>query len=229
MAEKKFKRRLRAEIASDQRRAARAELDDLREDVRIAKARRKAARAMQSERCRIMRGKARKAIKAERAKLRAELKREADKLRADIRERCRVRRARITASGKTATAKAKARLDERRRYHRLIEGAGKRETKAKDRATRTERRQESDDAVARNLPEELRDVFRQVRRYIKGGPRKTRTESFYEWAQENPGEVLERQGDAAELEAARLIREHEKAERKAHRAAERRRLAAVPF
>ena len=63
MAEKKFKRQLRAEIARDQRRQARAELVELREDLRIAKARRTAARARAAERCRRMPTRARHAIK----------------------------------------------------------------------------------------------------------------------------------------------------------------------
>ena len=229
MAEKKFKRQLRAEIARDQRRQARAELVELREDLRIAKARRTAARARAAERCRRMRTRARNAIKRRREKVRDELKLEATKLRAEVRERCAVRRARISASGKSASLKARALLDERRRYHRLIEGVGKRTGKAPARASRAERRQESDEAVIRNLPDDLTGVFRSVRRHIKGGPRKTRTEAFWEWAHDNPGEVLERQGDAAEREAGALIREHAKAERQAHRAAERSRAAAVPF
>ena len=54
-------------------------------------------------------------------------------------------------------------------------------------------------------------MFDKVRRQIKGLERKTRTEAFLEWAEENPGEVYAMQEREAEREIKRLVREHQRA------------------
>jgi hypothetical protein len=83
----------------------------------------------------------------------------------------------------------------------------------KARSSSAERAQESDDEVTRNLPPELVGVFAKVRRQVKGGPRRTRTEAFLEWVEENPGEVYALQGAKAERDLARLLAEHERGTR----------------
>jgi hypothetical protein len=76
----------------------------------------------------------------------------------------------------------------------------------------SERRQESDDEVRSNIPADLVVVFDKVKAGIKAGPRISRTERFFHWAEENPGEVLRIQADAGERawmrELAELEREH---------------------
>jgi hypothetical protein len=92
----------------------------------------------------------------------------------------------------------------------------------KARTTKTEREAESDCAVRANLPPELVTVFNKVKRHIKGTPRKSRTEAFLEWAEENPGEVYAAQQREADRELAKLIAEE------AHHYRNRNR-EAVPF
>jgi hypothetical protein len=87
----------------------------------------------------------------------------------------------------------------------------------KARSSSAERRQESDDEVVRNLPEALVGVFHKMRKHVKGGPRRTRTEAFLEWVEENPGEVYAMQGEQAERDLAKLVAEHERATRLARR------------
>lgn len=88
------------------------------------------------------------------------------------------------------------------------------------RSTARERAQEDDDAVRSNLPPELRPVFDKVRRHIKGGPKKSRTEAFLDWAEENPEEILIVQQEAADKELKQLLkqqREHGRTVRDARR------------
>jgi hypothetical protein len=61
---------------------------------------------------------------------------------------------------------------------------------------------------------------------VKGSPRRTRTEAFLEWVEENPGEVYAMQSEQADRDLARLVAEHERAERLSRRKA---RLSEVPF
>jgi hypothetical protein len=69
---------------------------------------------------------------------------------------------------------------------------------------------------------------------IKGSARRSRTEAFLDWAEENPDAVHAVLFEQADRDVARLVREHEQAERrlrktkysKTDRAAA---LAAVPF
>jgi hypothetical protein len=58
------------------------------------------------------------------------------------------------------------------------------------RSTVRERKQEDDDSVRNNLPRELIPVFDKHRRSIKGSTRRSRTEEFLQWAEENPDEVI---------------------------------------
>lgn len=78
-----------------------------------------------------------------------------------------------------------------------------------ERSTVRERKQEDDDAVRNNLPSELIPVFEKHRRAIKGSARRSRTEAFLEWAEENPDEVLQVQ----QAEADRALHELLKQER----------------
>jgi hypothetical protein len=102
------------------------------------------------------------------------------------------------------------------------------------RSTSRERSQESDDAVRSNLPEDLVPVFDSVRKQIKGTARRTRTEAFLEWAEENPDEVVQVQQAKADRFLRELLAEqkrHVHGMRKTgrHDAELARRLADVPF
>ena len=125
-------------------------------------------------------------------------------------------------AGKTA---AKATGAEREKLSRAELAAARRQLKVERRApirrsTARERAQEDDDEVRSNLPPELRPVFDKVRRHIKGGPKKSRTEAFLDWAEENPEEILIVQQEAADKELKTLLtqqREHGRTVRDARR------------
>ncbi|HLO20161.1 MAG TPA: hypothetical protein VK192_06675, partial [Sphingomicrobium sp.] len=91
--------------------------------------------------------------------------------------------------------------------------------------TAAERRQESDDEVRSNLSEDMVPVFDKVARYIKPGPRRTRTEAFLEWAEENPDAVLEAQQLAADKYLNELLAEEARHARSLRRSQKE----AVPF
>jgi len=216
----------------DRRRAAReairarekAELARLRLELGAAKERRKRlvreARAM----CRT----GRQLLKAKLKAKREALKLEAATARKAERAACRARKAVARSSGARSVAAVKsAILAERRlqKTQRLQAGEVKRRTA-------TEARQESDEAVLRDIPAELEAVWRAHRARFRGNAHQ-RAERFLEWAEENPGEVVALQQADADREIARLIREHNAMTKKsrmrktkAEIAAE---LAAVPF
>ena len=56
-----------------------------------------------------------------------------------------------------------------------------------------------------NIPRGLVKVFDKVRRHIKGSDRKSRTEAFLEWVEENPGEVYAIQERAAEVDVRKMV------------------------
>ncbi len=91
------------------------------------------------------------------------------------------------------------------------------------RVTRRERGQESDDEVRRDLDPTMVRVFDQVKKHIKGSPRKTRTEAFLQWAEENPEEVFTLMQHDADRYLAQLLAEQREAERQMRRG------SAVPF
>jgi hypothetical protein len=136
--------------------------------------------------------------------------------------------------GAGAVGKKREALKAERRYRRELAEIEARTRKKKaaerKRTTAKERRAETDDEVRANIAAELVPVFDRVRRTIKATPRMTRTEAFLLWAERNPDQVLQAQGDVAELEARRLIAEQEKAEREIHAEARKaaRRKAARP-
>lgn len=80
--------------------------------------------------------------------------------------------------------------------------------KEKLRRTATEARQESDEAVARNIDEALLPVWRKVKRTIRADAHQSRTEAFEQWAHDNPAEVERIQWEAAERDAERLIAQY---------------------
>lgn len=75
------------------------------------------------------------------------------------------------------------------------------------RSTARERLQEDDDAVRGNLPPELRPVFDKVRRKVKATGKKSRTEAFLDWAEENPDEILIVQQEAADKELKGMLKQ----------------------
>ena len=72
---------------------------------------------------------------------------------------------------------------------------------------RHERTQEDDDAVRSNLPPELVPVFERHRRAFKGSAKRSRTEAFLEWAEENPDEILAVQQAEADKGLRNLLKQ----------------------
>lgn len=216
----------------DRRRAAReairarekAELARLKLELGAAKERRK--RLLREARSLCRRG--RETLKARIKAKREALKLEAAAARKAERGACRARKAMARASGARSVAAVKSAILAERKAHRtqrLQAGEVKRRTAR-------EARQESDDAVLRDIPAELAGVYERHRARFKGSAHQ-RAERFLEWAEENPGEVVALQQADADREVARLVREHTAMAKKsrmrktkAEIAAE---LAAIPF
>jgi hypothetical protein len=68
---------------------------------------------------------------------------------------------------------------------------------------------ESDDEVRANIPPDLIPLFEKVKRSIKGGPRRSRTEAFLEYVEAHPGEEY----GAIEDRTDALVRELERQQR----------------
>jgi hypothetical protein len=187
------KKRLAKEIESSRRTALKSRLAELSALIKAAREQRREAVKGVRMQCRVAREKLRTvcARRAQSAKLR----------------------------GTEAVAARKREADEARETDKLIRRADSRHRTGvvKARSSSAERRQESDDEVVRNLPESLVPVFSKMRKHVKGGPRRTRTEAFLEWVEENPGEVYAMQGEQAERDLAKLVAEHERATRLSRR------------
>lgn len=204
-------------------------LAQLRADLAKAKRDRvaaiaKARKLCRSERARLKQAKRqqRERIKAEREKLARESKRLTERYRRarDVaREVCGARVAYAEKHGSKAQQKAARELREYRATLRRL-----RERQREQRATAKqarERRRESDDEVRANIDPTLAHVFEARKHRVKGGPRKTRTEEFLEWAEENPEEVVAIQAQAGELAAELDIAELQRREREIQREIDR--------
>jgi len=135
---------------------------------------------------------------------------------------CSARRGEAKATGNDAVAQLKKRLHEERTFEEQMQ---RHERPRRLRSTSQERSGESDDAVRNNLAPDMVPVFNAVRKHIKGGPRKSRTEAFLQWAEENPGEVFALMQHDADRYLAQLLAEAERTQRELKRA----KLADVPF
>jgi hypothetical protein len=184
---------------------------------------------------------ARQSCKTARADLVARQRTERDGLRAqhiveriDGKTACETGKATAKRDGLELEQAAKRTVKEERIYQRRIREAGK---APKVRATKREQSQEDDDAVRSNLPGELVPVFDAVRKRIKGTARRTRTEAFLEWAEENPDEILAVQQAQAEQYLKDLVKKQRELGRNVRKADRykqtpeqlRELLAGVPF
>jgi hypothetical protein len=138
------------------------------------------------------------------------------KAREKLRNVCGARRERARREG-TEVVNSRAReIHEERNLDKLQRTAGRRSGSkgmkpiGRVRNASRERESESDDEVRRDIPPELVSVFNKVRRNIKGSDRRTRSEAFLEWAEENPGEIYAMQEQEAAREIARLVKEYQR-------------------
>lgn len=210
-----FRKRATREARQLQAQIKAQTLRELREKVRtVRKRKREGLRAVRQQ-CRAARVRLRQKIAAFKVSERQRIREEVARMRADARGRCKARIARVHELGGRAVELRRKELDQRKRLERELERV---DAKARRTNAARARRQaeESDDEVRSNLPEELVPVFNRVRRSIRPHPRRSRTETFLQWAEENPAEVVEIQILESDAKTARLIRELEEQEAAAH-------------
>lgn len=153
--------------------------------------------------CRVGRANVRARVRALRSEMVAELRDRVKRLREEQAGDCRTSEAAARVNLSKAIDQAHDELRAARSEWRSFYGRKRSSVTAK------ERRQESDDEVERNLPAELVPVFRKVRGSIKAGPRRTRTEAFLEWVENNTDDAHAIVYDAVERDVAKMVREHE--------------------
>ncbi len=189
--------------------------------------------------CRATRARVGAEAKAYRARERERINAEVREMRDKAKRACNARRARIRAMVKDEAKRERQLHDAEARRARELAGVERKRVtmlrKAETRRKARERAQESDAAVLANIDPELAPLWHKVKRQIRGGPHRSRTEAFLEWVEENPDEVWAmREAEAAKAmeklhrERERLERAKERELRRATRRAERT-LEAVPF
>lgn len=190
------KKKLRREIERARRVAFKARLVELRELIKAA---------------RVARLEAIQGVKVDCAQKRI-----------DLRQSCQTRAVIAKASGASEVARRRAKLLEEKGFEQKMRAH---ERPQRLRSTTGERRQESDDQVRTNLAPDMVPVFNAVRKHITGNLRKSRTEAFLQWAEENPGEVYDLMQHDADKYLAQLLAE----EARTTRELRRRSVAGVPF
>ena len=190
------KKRLRREIDKARREQFKARLLELRELIKQARVAR------------------REAITG--------VKQDCAQKRLDLRQSCQTRAVVAKASGASEIARRRSKLLEEKGFEQKMRDV---ERPRALRSTRGERRQESDDEVRSNLEPDMVRVFDAVRGHIKGNLRKSRTEAFLQWAEENPGEVFDLMQHDADRYLAQLLAE----EARTTRELRKRSVAGVPF
>jgi hypothetical protein len=223
------RRKLQREIAASLREKDREALAALRVKIDAAKTERRQMVRAAREACRTALLSVRERQAVERRRLTLEHQAE----RAGGRAACAAGKAEAKERGHGLEDAAKGELRDERVFQRQIRHAGKRPP---ERSTARERAQEDDDAVRNNLPPELVPVFDKHRRSFKGSPRRSRTEQFLEWAEENPDEVLAVQQAEADVALKELLRQEREVVRaqarsrpRLSRKARARQLSDVPF
>lgn len=203
-------------IDKDQRLAARQKLADLRARIKKARSIRVSSKAEAKAFCHAERLAARARIDKLKLQLREEQKRLIEKERAGARWRC--------SSAKRAPALEIATLrqaleterrfqQEMRRIAASNRARGQISSGIRRMKSAREVRGESDDEVRGNIPADLIPLFERIKRQIKPGPRKSRTESFLEYVEANPGEEFHAIEDKTEA----LVRELERQQRSGRR------------
>jgi hypothetical protein len=215
-APKAFDRKaMMRDIYREEKRKARVHLAELRAALKAARDKRKGALVDARTRCRAHRLEVRERLKAHRLQVIAELRATLHAERLTAREECAVDLGKARAI-KDEIESSKAKVDAERKYQRQmreIDRTHRDRVRTHKKTSARERRQESDDLVRGNIAPELVPLFERIKRQITGSPRKTRTEEFLEWCEENPSEVVA----ILEEENEKKLRELEKQERRAMR------------
>jgi hypothetical protein len=198
----------------------RGKVRELRESVRQARAalsaRTRKVRAACRRYRRIARGRVRAWYRAELARLRQER----DRRLAAVGDLCARKLAELREDQRLAEAERRV-ADYRRIRSALVavRGGARKDANALRREHRQrerEVREESDDRVrgdVEGIDRALLVVWEAVKRNIVAGPRKSRTEAFFQWCEENPGEVIAIQAKAGNVGARELVGELARQER----------------
>jgi len=132
-----------------------------------------------------------------------------------LRTTCGLRKERARLEGEEVIQARRREIQEERHLDKLQRSRPKAaHPLGRMRSARRERDSESDDEVRRNLSPDLANVFNKVRRHIKGSERRSRTEAFLEWAEENPDEIYAMQEQRAAREIDRLVKEYQRETRR---------------
>jgi len=206
---KKQRAELMKQIAAAEKLKGKALMAELERQLAMARVLRKGKLALAKRQCVADRRSLRARVRERKARLLAELAVTAAAERLAAREACDAGIASARAlidNAARARAEVKAQRDYRAEMRRLERHARERKKEIRRPRTSAERRAESDDEVRQNIPKELHALFDRVKRGIKGSDLKSRTEAFFQYAEENPGEILasiDDETDAliAELEA----------------------------
>jgi hypothetical protein len=194
------RRQLQRELAQHLREKDRAALGQLRARIKSARAERQqmlhAARAT----CRTALVSLRERQAAQRRLLTLEHQAEREAGRVT----CATGKSNAKETGLELEHAAQRAFKDERSFQRQIRHAGR---PARERTTARERSQEDDDAVRNNLPPELVPVFDKYRKSFKGSAKRSRTEAFLEWAEENPDEILVMQQAEADRALKELLRQ----------------------
>lgn len=212
------RKKLQRELVIHLREKDRATLRELRARIHSARVKRRHMLTDAREQCRI----ARLALKERQQLERVAFRDEQRGARASARATCSSGKERARQSGTALEREALRELRDAATLQRQVRDADRRNVKVRS---------------TKRVPAELVPVFDSVRRRIKGSPRKSRTEEFLQWAEENPGEIVALQQSEADEYLSALLkqqREHGRTMRKAGRYTGtpeelREALAAVPF
>jgi len=132
-----------------------------------------------------------------------------------LRTTCGLRKERARLEGEEVIQARRREIQEERYLDKLQRSRPKSaQPLGRKRNARREREAESDDEVRRNLSPDLASVFNKVRRQIKGSERRSRTEAFLQWAEENPDEIYAMQEQRAAREIERLVKEYQRETRR---------------
>jgi len=226
-------KKLQRELAEHLREKDRAALGLLRAQIKHARVERAGMLRIARQSCHT----ARAALKERQAVQRSEFVQAQRFERVLERTTCATGKASAKEKGLELEAGAKRTLKEERAFQRQVRRAGKSAPAPRIRTTARERSQEDDDAVRANLPPELVPVFDKVSRKIKGTPKRTRTEAFLDWAEENPDEIIAVQQAVADKALRELLKQQRELGRTVRSTTRYKRspeeleelLAAVPF
>lgn len=196
------RKKLQRELAEHLREKDRAALGLLRAQIRQARVERKHMVHIARQSCRT----ARASLQEKQAEERRRLTLEHQVERVAERSACASGKQSAKAKGIELEQGARRTLKEERVFQRQIRNAGKAPA-FKVRSSARERAAEDDDAVRSNLPAELVPVFDKVKKSIKASPRRTRTEAFLEWAEENPDEILSVQQAKADRDLREMLKQ----------------------